>query len=134
MFNTFPTLLAFGLLAPFLLRLTLGLILVDFGYKKLFKNRVFFQEILTKTLFKPVTTWVWILGILDMIIGILFIIGLFTQITAIVALILFAVGLYIKKQNPDKIQTSHIVFGLMIIIAISLLLTGAGFFALDIPL
>src|SRR3989344_4056000 len=84
MFSLFPNLLVFEGFAPLLLRLTLGTIFLFWGYRKL-KNRADSNNIFV--------------GGLDCAVGTLLILGLFTQLAALVAVIMLAIGIYKKVQR-----------------------------------
>lgn len=120
--SLFPSLLSFGLLAPLLLRLTLGVIVLFWGYNgvKLGKSK----SDVTKISF----------SVLDLIVGALLIIGLFTQLAALVAAIIFAVKLVNKARSKALFTDGVNYYFILFIIALALVFSGAGFFAFDLPL
>ncbi len=120
MLNIFPSFLDFALLAPFVLRVVVGVLFIKYGFYKIKLDNS-----------TPVLKTV---GFVEWIGGVFLVIGLFTQASALVLLLLTLTAVYLKKTG--KIETSfHSPFyALIISILISLLLTGAGAYAFDIPL
>lgn len=134
MLNPFPDLLAFGLLAPLLLRLALGVIFFGFGWSKLKKDRerkaMFFETLELK----PGAYYTVAFGLIELAAGILLVIGLYTQIAALAALLISIAAYRLKGKYPEKFQNDRCFFFLLIVIALSLLFSGAGFLAFDLPL
>ena len=85
MMNPFPTLLAFGLVAPLILRVTLGGLFVIEGYKHLTSGREQRRVLFESKLGDFAKTAVWISGGVEMLMGIFFIMGFLTQMVAILA-------------------------------------------------
>jgi len=113
--STFPELLTFGLFAPLILRLTAGLFILYRGserYKKPYQ----------------------ITSVFYFISGILLILGFYTQIAAILALLVLKFDFYTDKKIGLISREKFILQVVVNIIVISLLFTGPGFFAFDLPL
>jgi uncharacterized membrane protein YphA (DoxX/SURF4 family) len=70
------------------------------------------------------------LSIFEFIIAIALAVGFYTQIAALLAIILIAVWLFIEKFRPLPISTIL----LLLVMNISLLLTGSGPISFDLPL
>jgi len=119
MLSLFPNLLVFQGFAPLLLRLTLGIIFVFWAYRK----------IRNKKDKGPLS-----LALLHAVVGILLIIGLFTQAAALISLIIFAFGLIQKMKDRAFLTDGVNYYFILFIISFSLLLTGPGLFAFDLPL
>lgn len=135
MLNPFPELLTYGMLAPFLLRVTLGFILVNLGFLKFKSERVRFEiifEILGFGHHKNSATK--ILGIIEIIGGLALIAGFYTQIAALVFVFLLGIELYIERKEEALMKRTLTFYLLMFVIALSLLFSGAGFLAFDLPL
>ena len=134
MLSIFPDLLAFGLLAPFLLRVVLGFIFVRFGLHKLGRGRAeksaFFESIGCR----PGSYFAFGFGIIEFAAGLLLIIGLYAQIAALAAAFISLGALFLKKRNSAQIESSRGFLALLFIISLSLLVLGAGLFAFDLPL
>ena len=132
MLNPFPEILAFGLLSPFIIRLCLGVIFVRHGYLKLFKNR---DEAVA--LFEKAGRWaktlVIAVGSIELIGGAMLFAGFLTQIAALSLATLVLATIIFKKVTgvPGK-DLGFMAF--LFLTLVSLLFSGAGFFAFDVPL
>ncbi len=118
-FAIFPTLLSFQILAPFLLRICAGLFVVYLGYKLYKKSYNFAAGIYA-------------------ICGALVVLGLYTQIVAIISIAMVKFDFYLdywieRKLKPISYET-WILYTVFIIIFLSLIVTGPGFLAFDLPL
>lgn len=115
MLSIFPQLFTYRELAPFILRLVLGLIFISFGYPKIFKrlerNYLYYG-----------------LGILEIGSGILLISGFLTQIATILLIIARGIAL------PKSVEKNYKLNALIIASLVSLLLLGPGLFSFDLPL
>ena len=132
--NVFPNLLTYSELAPFILRLVVGIIFLELGYLKLGKEKsawdMFFQTIH----FKPSYVFVALLAIVEIVSGAFLVVGYLTQIAALVmAIILFAEA-YVELRDGTLLKRDIVFYTLLLVICVSLLLTGAGAFAFDLPL
>ena len=134
MLSIFPFLLSYKLLAPFILRLTLGAIFVDYGWAKINRQKAekvaFFETIGLK----PGLTYVWIIALIEIATGLLLAVGFLTQIAALIAAIILIISILLKKKDPASFESSSCLFIVCLIISLSLLLTGAGSLAFDLPL
>lgn len=127
MLNPFPELLAFGLLAPFIIRICLGVMFIRHGYFKLFKNH---DEPASKTAKNLTIT----IGSIEVIGGITLLLGFLTQISALILATLVFVVTIFKKRSGETTRRDLGFAAFVFLILISLLFSGAGFFAFDIPL
>ena len=118
MLNIFPDLLSYGLLAPFLLRLVVGIFFVRKGIDDAKKSRVV-KEV-----------WGRLLSFLEVASGILLIVGAKTQIVSIITLFLSIYAISKLKERGVEFY----LYLLLATISISLLFSGAGFLAVDLPL
>jgi uncharacterized membrane protein YphA (DoxX/SURF4 family) len=119
MLNPFPQLLVYSTMAPLILRIVLGLIFVDLGWIKLRTRRLSLPSLL---------------GLLEVIGAIMLIVGFYTQIAALGFLILTGIELYIEWKDAAVLKGDLVFYILLFAISLSLLLTGAGAYAKDIPL
>ncbi len=119
MLSIFPSLLVFEIFSPLLLRLTLGIIFIYWAYKR-FRSHNERNDIA--------------LGSLELVIGILFVIGLYTQIAALISFIIFLTYLIYKIKNRQFLTDGVNYYLILLIISISILLTGPGIWAFDLPL
>ena len=135
--NPLPDLLNYSLFAPTILRIVFGAYLIMFGYAKVAVKKgeksVVLSGAETKKLF-PSPPLVKTLGVIEFIVGIAFVIGLYVQIDSIIAIVIFLaeILLYDKFNPPKKISKGVLL--LFLVIALSLLLSGAGKVAIDWPL
>jgi len=134
MLNPFPDLFTYSLLAPFILRLVAGLIFVDLGFLA-FKNEKERWVVSLAILRIPHQQKVIkVLGSLEIIGGLMLLLGFYTQIAALVlALFTFAES-YIEYKDPEILKRSLVFYVMLLAILLSLLLSGAGTFAVDLPL
>ena len=119
MLSLFPSLLTYILFAPLFLRLILGVTLIYFSRQQLS--------------IKAGTTYHKLAGLIEGLCGALLIIGLFTQGAALVVAIILGARL-VQKIRAKAFLTDGINYYLVLfIIALSLLVTGAGAIAFDLP-
>ena len=135
MLSVFPDLLFLDPLAPFFLRVTVGIIFLLMGYNHLTRER---REGLASDLRlkwgATGTFFIWYLGIFEVITGLFLIIGFLTQIAAIVGGVITLKLLYGRKKYPKIAPQGSSFYIILFVICLSLLLTGAGAFAIDLPL
>src|SRR3989339_1083019 len=114
--SLFPELFNFSFLTPFILRIALGVPLIKHGVGKIISQEKMPQRILGGIVFLS---------------GIFLVIGLFTQAAAIaVSLIIIASSIIMGGKHPRSWTERFIKLA----IAVSLILTGPGLFAFDLPL
>ena len=114
--SLFPELFNFSFLAPFVLRIALSVPLIQRGFGKIIAGEKTPQRILGGIVFAS---------------GILLLIGLFTQAAAIVvSIIIIANSIILRGKHPRSLTERLIKLA----IAVSLILTGPGIFAFDLPL
>ena len=120
MLSVFPSLLSLQQLSPLLIRLILGLVIAFEAYRVYSKGSISLQQ---KSL-----------SILEAIAGILLIIGLWTQIAALFVAIDLIIRLAYKIKSRNFLSDGINYYLILLVLAISLLFTGAGFLAFDMPL
>lgn len=117
MLSLFPSLFSWSELAPFLLRLTLGAVFI-YSSARVLRDRS------SPSRQKAV-------GTIEVIAGSLLIIGLWTQLAALVLVVDLLIRL-IDRANRRAFLTDGVNYYLLLLVmAISLLVMGAGFFAFD---
>ncbi len=114
MLSIFPQLFAYEQLAPLILRLAAGLIIISFSYSKIFK---------------PAERKNFILGIAELFSGIMLIAGFLTQLAAglVILMALFG-GTQPKEENNLRARI------ILIAAMAALMLLGPGAFSIDLPL
>jgi len=137
MLNPFPELLAFGLgsyfLVPAILRITIATVFVYLALTHFKNKRVVASEF--TMLSHEMAIWAVGVAILaEFAVAALLFVGAFTQIVAIVALVGCIKALILKKKFSSLYPLSALAYTLVGVIALSLLFTGAGAFAFDLPL
>lgn len=134
MLNTFPSLLTYSWYAPLILRVVLGLILIDVGFLKFKSERKDWVALFAAYRIKPAHVFVTLYGLLQIAAGALIVIGLYTQIAALAVVVLSAIELYIEYTEGGILKRDITFYALVFAISASLLLTGAGAYARDLPL
>jgi len=134
MLNTFPELLTFGMLSPLILRVVIGFIILNLGYLKLTKERARWEASFSALGVKQKELAVKIFAFIEIIGGIALIIGMYTQIAALVFVAITFAELFIEQKEESLLVRDITFYLLMFAIALSLLFSGAGFLAFDLPL
>lgn len=111
----FPQLLTFGLLAPLLLRLGVGALILFFGWNRYKKSQT-------------------LLAIIYWIVSALLVVGLYTQVAAILGIVINKIEVYPKWKHRNLTKEGFALYALAGLIFLSLLFTGPGFLAFDLPL
>ena len=133
--SLFPELFNFSFLAPFILRIAFGVSLRKHGFGKIISPQSALQRILGGIVFLS---------------GIFLVIGLFTQAAAIAVSLIIIVNSIIMRPKFLTSETSIEIGSTPVVgekhprswterliklaIAVSLILTGPGMFAFDLPL
>lgn len=139
MLNPFPEFLNYSPLAPMILRLLIGLIFVDLGFLKFRgeKDRwmASFEALHLRSadFFVPLY-FLRLYGFLQIVAGTLLIIGLWTQVAALFFVLSTGAELYVEWRAKEILKRDLVFYLLIFTISLSLLLTGAGAFAFDLPL
>ena len=134
MLNIFPDLLNYSFFAPLILRVILGLVFVVHGYPKLFGGKFgetagFFESVGIR----PAKFWAFIVGVVEFFGGIALILGFATQLVALLLAINMLVAIW-KVKFRGGFANGYEFDLVLLIIALSLMLTGAGAYAIDLPL
>src|SRR3989344_5923071 len=129
--NPFPSLLVYSFYAPFFLRILIAGVFLEFGYYKLTKGRSAKGEFFEKLGLKPGVRYVTIMGIIELLIGLMSLVGFYTQIAALAGFIILVVTTFIKQKHPDYLPSESRYYFVLALICFSLLLTGAGAYAVD---
>jgi putative oxidoreductase len=134
MLNIFPDLLNYALLGPLILRVAIGLIFLELGALKFKSEKQRWMASFETLGIRPADFFVVLYGLLQIIGGALLIIGLWTQVAALAFVIFTGIELYIEWKAREILKRDFVFYTLLFVISISILLTGAGAFALDLPL
>jgi uncharacterized membrane protein YphA (DoxX/SURF4 family) len=133
MLNPFPELLYLSpFFAPLILRVTIGLLFLYSGYIQWQR-----RDSISKMRFPVVGGGIWVSWLLitfHALFGFLLIVGLYTQVAALFGILGGIKGLILKHRYPELIPIPRSAILLSLAMLVSILLTGAGAFAFDIPL
>jgi len=121
MLNVFPNLLTYSFFAPTLLRVALALLFIYVAYVQYSKRAHLGQ-------------FAWISIILHAALAVMLFVGYYTQVAALAGGLGSLVGLFRIRGTEHFIVYSKSTLLLIVTICLSLLLTGAGAFAFDLPL
>ncbi|MCX6702039.1 MAG: hypothetical protein NTX96_02485 [Candidatus Zambryskibacteria bacterium] len=113
--SIFPQLFFLELIAPLLLRLSVGLFVIYLGKERVQK------------------TYNWS-AIIYIISGILLVLGFYTQIAVIVAILIIGFDFFTEKKIASISKEKRMLYIMVGVILLSLLFTGPGFLAFDLPL
>lgn len=118
MLSVFPELFNYSYLAPFILRVALGLILIRMSYLSITKTSDKYQKSIDTT---------------QIISSVFIILGFLAQIASLVIIALIiteSIKAYIQKIPIERKALKILI----IAVAVSLMLLGPGLFAIDLPL
>ncbi len=136
MINPFPTMFL-ALVAYAVLRVFIGFALLNLGVKHYRNNRTELAQVIATNfpfLSRLSRLIAWKYGVIEILLGAMFIVGIFTQIAAIVAAILSIKMLILRKTFTYPLVPTPVFWFLTLGISISLFITGAGILAIDIPI
>lgn len=134
MLNTFPSLLTYSLLGPFILRVLLGLIFLDLGILKMGKEKPRWIASFEALHLRPAEALVALFGGIEIVGGLALLVGIYTQVAALVFVFFTGAELYLEWKDSAFIKRNFVFYLLLLAIALSLLVTGAGAYSFDIPL
>jgi uncharacterized membrane protein YphA (DoxX/SURF4 family) len=122
------------MLSPFILRVVLGLIIINLGSLKLGKENSAWQKLFETINFHPAKIFVKVLAFIEIIGGLMLLVGSYTQLSAMVFTLLFFCEAVLEYRDPQLEKRNLTFYILMFAIALSLIFLGAGAFAFDMPL
>jgi uncharacterized membrane protein YphA (DoxX/SURF4 family) len=132
MLNPFPGLLDLAFFAPTILRVVVGLVFLYSAYA-LYLRRAELAHIHFPIVGSgPLLIWGAV--VVHTIIGAMLILGYYTQIAALLAVLGGIKGIVFAKKYPRFFILCRLEYGFIIAICLSLLISGAGAFAYDLPL
>ncbi len=134
MLNPFPELLNYALLAPFLLRVVVGFIFIDLGILKFKTEKQRWITSFETLHLYPADLLVPFYAVLQIAGGLMLLFGAWTQIAALAFVVFTFAELYVEWKAREVLKRDMVFYLLLFVISFSLLLTGAGAFALDLPL
>ena len=133
MLNTFPQLLTYSFFAPTLLRITAALTLLFIVWRmQQTKEQILATEL--PIIGKPATWMILLSMALTGLAGVGLFLGYYTQIAAIVGMVIALKHGLFANRYPKVIPLSKAAYIFLFVMCLSLLLTGAGALAFDLPL
>lgn len=128
MLNVFPGLLL-PFLAPTLLRVAAAVVLLYLAYQQYTHRKKI--AALRPTIGE---TFTWAAVAFSTATGAMLLFGFYTQVAALLAALGQMYGLWMNKRYPSVVILPNSTVILFIIVLLSLVLSGAGAFARDLPL
>ncbi len=132
MLSLFPQIL---FLAPFsatLLRLAAGLVFLYLAYFHYTDRRAVSEEL--SKLIGGASVICILYSFLELAIGVALFVGAWTQLAALLGFVIAFKMLLIRRSMREIKPLSQLSYALLAVICLSLLFTGAGIFAFDLPL
>lgn len=132
MLNPFPDLLTYGIFAPALLRVTVALALGYMAYIQWGRRHT-----LSSIRFPVIGTGMWIVLVsivVTLLTALALLVGYGTQWAALMGAILSLKGAVWAKRYPQFFPLCRAEYLFMLVICVSLILTGAGHPAFDVRL
>ncbi len=132
MLNTFPSLLVLQFYAPTIIRIGAACVLAYMVYAD-YKHRTAIAHDTLPVIGKQ--PWVaWFSIIVCGIVAVMLFAGYYTQIAALLTAVIAIKGLFWGKRLGALLVFSRSTYFLLLAAALSLLVSGAGAFAFDLPL
>jgi len=132
MLNPFPDLLALGFFAPTIVRVVAGAFFLYVAYMQ-YQRR----DEISKLNFPIIgqgAQFAWLAVAFHAVVGAMLFFGYYTQIAALLGAIGLLKGLWLNRRFPSMVILPRSTILILIAICLSLLLSGAGAFAFDLPL
>jgi len=132
MLTLFPDFLVYQQIAPFLIRIVLGIIFLVSGYSKL-KSFSHTSKFFNSLKIRPAKFWVGFVSITELILAVMLFFGIWVQLAAIIISLIMLVAIF-KVKIKESFLASWALDLLILITALSLLFLGPGVFSFDLPL
>ena len=132
MLSLFPQILFLTPFSATLLRITAGLVFFYLAYVHYGNRKAVAQEISYFVGGASIVCAVYIL--IELLVAFGLFLGIYAQLAALVGLILALKILIVRKSLREVKPLSELSYVLLAVICLSVLVTGAGIFAFDLPL
>ncbi|MBI2023298.1 DoxX family protein [Candidatus Giovannonibacteria bacterium] len=133
MLSIFPSLLDYQFFAPLILRLALAAVFLVHGYPKLFGGFSHAVHFFNSSGIKPAKFWVVVVGLAELLGGILLLAGFLVQPAAFILVANLLVAIWKVKFKAGFANGWE--FDLVLIaMLLSLLILGPGAYSIDLPL
>jgi uncharacterized membrane protein YphA (DoxX/SURF4 family) len=133
MLNTFPNLLTYGFFAPAILRVLVALSFFYIAYAQASRRKEI-AELKIQIIGHVDQTMVLISSLAIAATGLALFLGWHTQIAAIVGILVALKHAIYAKKYPRLIPLCRLEYIYLLVILLTLLISGAGAFAMDVPL
>lgn len=110
-----------------------GLIFVNLGANKINLGKSAWIKCLTNFKLLPAGFWVGLIAILEIIGGFFLIAGAYTQLMALILIVICLIEWLVCVNNNSDSKTLNALYWLLIAVCLSLIFSGAGLLAIDIP-
>ncbi|HET8574650.1 MAG TPA: DoxX family membrane protein [Candidatus Paceibacterota bacterium] len=134
MLNPFPALLAYQFVIITFLRIVLAFLFLKLAYENLFQNHPRAVEFYRLAKFPYPSYFASALGIIELVGGLLLLVGAFVQYTSIVFSIITFGLLILKDREHPYLKNDFTFYILFFALTFAMIFFGAGAFAFDIPL
>ena len=131
MLNIFPGLLL-PFLAPTILRIAVAIVFFYLAYQQWSKRDAIAATPYPKQVLQG-PAFLWSVIVIDVVIGFSFLFGIYTQLAAMAGFVL-SLPVIFWKHDTNLFPFSRSTWALLCIRCLSLILSGAGAFAQDLPL
>lgn len=133
MLSVFPILLSYSFGVSLVFRVAIGAIFLFSGYKNLSEKKSNSSVVAIE--FKNVTKeWLWAITITEVLGALLLIAGLFTQIASIALSIIILASIIRTHKKTEAFSSEQSFLILLLLITLSLLFLGPGFYSFDLPI
>ena len=132
--SVFPELLSYSHAAPLVLRVIAGIIFIDLGWLVFTSEKKSWTMLFQTIRFKPARFFTRALGIIQIVGGLMLVAGFYTQLVALIFGIILLAECYLEMRETALLKRDIVFYVLLLTICVSLLITGAGAVALDLPL
>lgn len=122
-----------ALFAYTILRVVVGVVLIYLGLSHV-RRRAELAPRFSFSFFPFGTFFAWYLAVVELVAGTLFILGLYTQIGALLSFLLSLKFIMMHKKFGGTHVPGRLFYVLLLGASLSLFITGAGFFAFDLPI
>ena len=112
----------------------MAIVLIVIGYETVVRKRLSFSSYFEAKEYPLARLIPWKLGVAEVLAGLFLLFGFFTQVAAIVGIFLFFTLLHIENRDERILPNTSTFYLIMVVLSISLLFSGAGAFAIDLPL
>jgi uncharacterized membrane protein YphA (DoxX/SURF4 family) len=134
MLNPFPDLLTYSRLAPLIIRVAAGMVFIDLGVLAFRGEKERLASFLAIFKIPRPDIAVKVLGGIEIAGGAMLIAGFYTQVAALVLGLITLIEAYVEYKEPVILKRNLVFYVMLLSMLTSLLFSGAGAFAFDIPL